>query len=74
MLRFTIRELLILTLTAGLAVGWWVDRGKLTERVSYLEWKKTEFLTLEGHISLDSWQRAAEEEERQRQRFASQAP
>jgi hypothetical protein len=25
MFRFTIRELLILTVTAGLAVGWWVD-------------------------------------------------
>jgi hypothetical protein len=25
MLQFTIRELLILTLSAGLAVGWWLD-------------------------------------------------
>jgi len=25
MSRFTIRELLILTVTAGLAVGWWLD-------------------------------------------------
>ena len=25
MFRFTIRELLILTVTAGLAVGWWLD-------------------------------------------------
>jgi len=29
MFRFTIRELLILTVTAGLAVGWWVDRSLL---------------------------------------------
>ena len=27
MFRFTIRELLILTVTAGLAVGWWIDHG-----------------------------------------------
>jgi hypothetical protein len=26
MFRFTIRELLILTVTAGLAVGWWMER------------------------------------------------
>jgi hypothetical protein len=25
MFRFTIRELLILTMTAGLAVGWWLE-------------------------------------------------
>jgi hypothetical protein len=30
MWRFTIRELLILTVTAGLAVGWWVDHRLLT--------------------------------------------
>lgn len=29
MFRFTIRELLILTVTAGLAVGWWMDRSLL---------------------------------------------
>jgi hypothetical protein len=31
MFRFTIRELLILTVTAGLAVGWWLDRARLAE-------------------------------------------
>lgn len=29
MFRFTIRELLILTVTAGLAVGWWLDHRAL---------------------------------------------
>lgn len=29
MFRFTIRELLTLTLAAGLAVGWWLDRRSL---------------------------------------------
>ncbi len=32
MFRFTIRELLILTVTAGLAVGWWVDHRQMNER------------------------------------------
>lgn len=30
MFRFTIRELLILTVTAGLAVGWWIDHKELS--------------------------------------------
>jgi|GEM_PF-2914643 hypothetical protein len=29
MFRFSIRELLILTVTAGLAVGWWADRRQI---------------------------------------------
>ena len=32
MLRFTIRDVLWLTLVVGLAVGWWVDRGKRIEQ------------------------------------------
>jgi hypothetical protein len=31
MFRFTIRELLILTVTAGLAVGWWLDRNHVSK-------------------------------------------
>lgn len=27
--RFSIRDLLWLTLVVGLAVGWWVDRGRV---------------------------------------------
>jgi hypothetical protein len=29
MFKFTIRELLILTVTAGLAVGWWIDHSAM---------------------------------------------
>ena len=29
MFKFTIRELLLVTLVAGVAVGWWVDRQRL---------------------------------------------
>ena len=31
MFRFTIRELLILTVTAGLAVGWWVENRRVSQ-------------------------------------------
>ena len=31
MFRFTIRELLLLTLVVALGVGWWIDRGRLAE-------------------------------------------
>jgi len=31
-LRFTIRDLLWLTLVVALAVGWWVDRSNLTRQ------------------------------------------
>jgi hypothetical protein len=29
MFRFTIRDLLFLTLVAALAIGWWIDRSRL---------------------------------------------
>src|SRR4029453_10840701 len=32
MFRFTIRELLILTVTVGLALGWWLDRRQSENR------------------------------------------
>jgi hypothetical protein len=31
MFRFTIRELVLLTLVVAMGVGWWVDRSRLTE-------------------------------------------
>ena len=74
MFRFTIRELLILTVTAMFGVGWWVDRARLAERVDYLEWKKAEVYSLEGHISADTMSRIIAEDDRQRRRFANQAP
>ena len=38
MLRFTIREVLVLTLSAGLAVGWWLDRQQLAADAD--NWRK----------------------------------
>ena len=37
MLRFTIRDVLWLTLVVGLVVGWWVDRGRLERRRKFNE-------------------------------------
>ena len=39
MFKFTIRELLILTVTAGLAVGWWIDHSRLVENAKNWEAK-----------------------------------
>jgi hypothetical protein len=36
-LRFTIRDLLWLTLVVALAVGWWIDRNRLNERAEKAE-------------------------------------
>jgi len=37
MFRFTIRELVLLTLVVAMGVGWWVDRSKLATQVE--EWE-----------------------------------
>lgn len=37
MLRFTIRDLLWLTLVVGLAVGWWVDHAWQAKRYANLQ-------------------------------------
>jgi len=34
MFRFTIRDVLWLTVLVALAAGWWVDRGRLAARIS----------------------------------------
>ena len=41
MLRFTIRDVLWLTLVVELAVGWWVDRERLTAEPEQLEIQST---------------------------------
>ena len=32
MYKFSIRELLLVTVVVGLVAGWWIDRGRLLER------------------------------------------
>jgi len=50
MRRFSIRDLFCLTLVVGMGLGWWVDRGKLTER--------GDLLLIEG---VTSWDRRFED-------------
>ena len=35
-MKFSIRDLLLVTVIVALAVGWWVDRSRLTAEVSRL--------------------------------------
>jgi hypothetical protein len=50
MFRFTIRELLILTVTAGLAVSWWLDRSSLASRL-----RTTEDLAQAAIEKIETW-------------------
>jgi hypothetical protein len=36
-MRFTIRDLLWLMVVVGMGVGWWVDRGALSDRLARLK-------------------------------------
>ena len=50
MFRFTIRELVLLTLVVAMGVAWWVDRTQLTERIDELDGCQTleEYFIREG--------------------------
>jgi hypothetical protein len=38
-MKFSIRDLLLVTVIVALAVGWWIDRGKLiAERKEFDDW------------------------------------
>ena len=37
MFRFTIRELVLLTLVVAMGVGWWLDRSRLDGKCSALQ-------------------------------------
>ena len=40
MVRFTIRDVLLVTVIVALAVGWWVDRSRVHARLTKeLEWR-----------------------------------
>jgi hypothetical protein len=67
MFRFSIRDLLFLTLIVGLAVGWWVDRRRqdsaYADKVKQLEDLvnarpyKVESFYANGQVSMDFWER-----------------
>ena len=44
-MKFSIRDLLWLTVVVALGLGWWVDRGRLLSRVERAE-KTADFVTL----------------------------
>jgi len=47
MLRFTIRELVLLTLVVALVVGWWLDRGRMAiPATDYMRLKADEAVRL----------------------------
>jgi hypothetical protein len=50
-LRFTIRDLLWLTLLAAVAVAWWVDRRAMARRIDELE--KQSYVIFTGDINLN---------------------
>ena len=40
MFRFSIRELMLVTLVVGgLSLGWWIDRQRVREEIEELSWK-----------------------------------
>ena len=42
MFRFTIRDVLLVTVIVALGVGWWVDRSRVHARLTNeLEWRET---------------------------------
>ena len=51
-MRFTIRDLLWLTLLAAVAVAWWVDRRALEKRIEVLERNPVIFW---GDIDTNAW-------------------
>ena len=50
MFRFTIRELVLLTLVVALGVGWWVDHFQSNDRL--FEWKAH---SMESVLIDESW-------------------
>jgi len=53
MFRFTIRELLILTVTAGLAVGWWIDRRELGADLTLASEQSRSWESRSKHLELE---------------------
>ena len=64
MFRFTIRELVLLTLVVGLALGWWLDRRGLVafgeSQQQEAMWAKLEARLAESRLNNPKWKRRAE--------------
>jgi hypothetical protein len=74
MFRFSIRELTLVMVIAGVALGWWADRRRVAERLEYLEWKNGDVFTVNGQVwNMDTLSRVLAEDDAKRKRFAGQA-
>lgn len=51
MLRFTIRELVLLTVIVGIGIGWWVDRTRLWSHSNQMEFVAENLLLEIEHIT-----------------------
>lgn len=45
-MRFTIRDLLLITLVVAVCLGWWIDRSRLAARDA--EWEESFRILLQG--------------------------
>jgi hypothetical protein len=51
-MKFSIRDLLLVTVIAALAVGWWVDRSRQAARLNKeLEWRSS-LIDMEGPLDV----------------------
>jgi hypothetical protein len=55
MFRFSIRELMLVTLVAGLIVGWWLDRSRLATRDATWERQFRYAMETMKDTHLDNW-------------------
>lgn len=54
MFRFTIREILLLTVITGIAVAWWIDRTELDRQRNDVWYAYISFINQAGgHVSFD---------------------
>ena len=60
MFRFTIREVLVLTLAAGLAVGWWLDRRQQAAQLAEASQWRTIAGGLEHIVRQQGWRAGIE--------------
>jgi hypothetical protein len=64
-MKFTIRDLLLVTVIVALVAGWWVDRSRLTQEIKRLTKKPS---------LLDELMRSIEREEKAAQRLPAPNP
>ncbi len=56
-MRFTIRDLLWLTVVVALGVGWWVDRTRQNDRIKAIEARvDSGLVAIEGVLHHEGWQ------------------